>query len=324
VITQAERIKRRGFIGSSDIAAICGLSEFQNVSDIWLEKTGRLKDDDSANDAAEMGIDMEETIIQQLERALDRPLARHIWLDDGGHKCANLDAALLSDEAPKAILKEMPYQGAWFEAPAEAKSTGYKEEHWGDAIDAIPAYVNCQLHWQMDRIGEHCQYGVAGVIWPAFKRFRFQRYIVRRDQNFIDELNIAADWFWGYVERDERPPDSTPHLEAIKRIKREPASIISLDDEAGEAWAELEAAKLEAKHWATTVDQRKEVVLNMLGDAEGGRLPNGDTITFLEQNGARVIDLDLLQARWPEVYNTMVSQPRHRVLRKSKAKAKRR
>src|SRR6185436_20433525 len=107
----------------------------------------------------------------------------------------------------------------------------------------------CQLLWQMDRIGDHCQYGITGVIWPSFKQFKFELYRVGRDQEAIDGLNEMAEWFWKFVKADVRPPDTTPHLETLKRVKREPASMISLGDEAEGIWQQREEAGKQVAHW---------------------------------------------------------------------------
>ncbi len=323
-LTTEQRERRKRFLGSSDIASICGFSEFANASDVWLEKTGRLKED-RGSDAADIGVDMEETVIQQVERRLDRDVKRHIWLDDGGFRCANLDGALQSDDAPDEVdsftnLAGKAVLGSWFEAPVEAKSTGYKEDYWGEEIDAVPAVVKCQLHWQMDLIGEHCQYGLTGVIWPSFKSFKFELYRVTREQDLIDELNDTANWFWAHVQADIEPPNTTPHLETLKRRKRIPATVISLGDEADVEWKKYRRSKEREEFWKASAEQRYARIVKMLGDNEAGRLPCGDTITYLEQNGKRNIDLDVLEFRAPELYRELVTQGRYRVLRRAKAK----
>src|SRR5207244_802714 len=43
------------------------------------------------------------------------------------------------------------------------------------------------------------------------------------------------------------------------------------------------------------VDRLKQMVLALLGNAEAGRLPEGDMITFMDQAGPSRCDIDLLQ-----------------------------
>ena len=47
---------RKGGIGGSEVAAICGLSKWESAYTLWLRKTGRQEDKDlSANEAVEWG-----------------------------------------------------------------------------------------------------------------------------------------------------------------------------------------------------------------------------------------------------------------------------
>lgn len=315
-LTEEQRRTHHLYVGSSTIAKIVGVHPHENVSDAFLYATGRLNGA-KGSEGINRGVALEGYVLDMFEKETEIEIVRNIpplYSDigsDGRGFAANLDAAVPDGN---------PLFGR-IEAPVEAKTSN---DPASSAYDAVPIHVNLQVQWQMMMIGEHCKYGLVPVWLANFGRFKFQIFRVERDDTLIEQLRFEAEDFLDHVRRDVMPEDSTPHLETLKRVRREPSSVVSLDDEAGEAWAELEAAKLEAKHWTTTVDQRKGIVLNLLGDAESGRLPNGDTITFLEQNGARVIDLDLLQARYPEIYTSMVSQPKHRVLRKGKAKTKRR
>jgi hypothetical protein len=144
---------------------------------------------------------------------------------------------------------------------------------------------------------------------------------VKRNDEFLEELKVAAHEFWEYVRLDKRPPDSVPHLESLKRMKREPNMVLSLGDEAAELWSQYEAAGQREKSANRDRDEYKTQILAMLGDAEAGRLLDGREITFLSQNSPRHCDVDRLHVLNPELYEQVVSQGTHRVLRIKKAPA---
>lgn len=316
-LSEKQRETHHLYVGSSTIAKIVGVHPRENIADAFLYATRRVEGGGGGTDA-NRGVALEGYVLDMFEAETEIKLARNIELfseigEDGRGFCANLDAAITVEREVGTA------KGGYLEieAPVEAKTSNDPAAH---AYEEVPVHVSVQVNWQMMHVGPHCRYGLVPVWLANFGRFKFQIFRVDRDDALIEELRFAAFDFLDHVRRDVMPDGVTPHLETLKRVRREPASIISLDDEAAEAWVELEEAKREAKHWTSTVDERKARVLGFLGDAEGGRLPNGETITYLLQNGARQIDLDILQFRARELYEELVSQPKHRVLRKARAK----
>jgi len=321
MLTEAQRQTHHLYVGSSMISKIIGVHPRENISDAFLYATQRLDGNGTSTDA-NRGIALEGYVLDMYERENEVQLVRDIQLfsevgEDGRGFCANLDAAILTEVCEP---DEEGFERCLdvIEAPVEAKTSN---DPSSSAYTEVPLHVVVQVQWEILHCGPRCRYGIVPVWLASFGRFVFKTFRVERDDTLIEELRYAGFDFLDHVRRDVMPEDVTPHLETLKSIRREPNSIISLGDEAGEAWADLEAAKREAKHWTSTVDERKQAVLAMLGDAEAGRLPSGETITYLSQNGARQIDLDILQYKAPELYAELVSQPTHRVLRKAKAKA---
>ncbi len=315
MLTAAQRDKRKAFIGSSDIAALCGLSEFANAHDIWLEKTGRLVEGNGSA-AAEMGNDLEGAVLSMFERERGIKVVRNIWLERETIFCANLDGAICDSDQltkgfPNAVLE-----------PVEAKSTGY-QEFWGKEGAEIPPVVLCQVAWQMMVIGAHCERGWVPVLFPGYKKFDFKIFPVERTKSVNELIEVLVEQafaFWKLVESDTPPENLTPHLPTLKRVRREAETVISLDDEAAEEWAKFERARERVSKWEATKEQRYARLVTMLGASEAGRLPDGRMLTYMEQSGARHCDFDLLQAEAPELYKRLVTQGRFRVLRMKKAK----
>lgn len=332
-ITESQRAQRKGYIGSSDVGAICGLSQFANAYDIWLDKTGRLNGDKSSV-AADLGTDMEIAILNMFDRRMNRTTERNIFFsrEEGFPACANLDGALFdpgtlvdveNGDVRDGTLYVRDIPTGKINAVVEAKSTSMQDE-WGDRTGDVPLRVICQTQWQMWVADAPLAY--VPVLFPDFRRFRLEVYRVERNDELIEELVHRARIFWTQNVLKDVPPDSViPHLETLKRVGREPQSTVALGDEAAEILQALETAKAQRKAVEQAVEQHQAELLALLCDAEAGRLPDGSQITYLEQNGGRHCDFDLLLAELQsigaeQIYEKLVSVPRFRVLRHRKAK----
>jgi len=322
MLTEEQRQTHHLYVGGSMISKIIGVHPRENISDAFLYATQRLEGNGTSSDA-NRGISLEGYVLDMYERENEVKLVRDIQLlseigEDGRGFCANLDAAIVNYEMTRP---DNPTGTVWeenaIEAPVEAKTSN---DPSSSAYTEVPIYVVVQVQWEMMHCGPQCRYGIVPVWLANFGRFNFKVFTVQRDNDLIAELRYAGFDFLDHVRRDEMPEGVTPHLETLKRVRREPQSLISLGDEAEAAVASWEAAKRQVKHWTGSVDQSKAAVLKLLGDAEGGVLPSGDIITYLSQNGARQIDLDILQYRAHELYDELVTQPTHRTLRRAKAK----
>lgn len=329
-ITAEIRERRKRYLGSSDIAAIVGYNQYANAADIWLAKTGRLVDDRGST-ASRAGQHLEKAALSYFEEEHGVQLARDIWLDDGEFFCANLDGAVLNHDAMEQALiangnQPLPrWTGEYIISPVEAKSTALKQ-NWGQVHDedAVPDSVLCQVQWQIGLIGPHCQVGWVPVLFPGYKQVADAKiYRVERNQEMIDSLQELGRRFWKkYVEQDQRPPDVTPHLDVVKRVRRE-LTTISLGDDAAVAWETYEAAKAVRTNAEANEEHAKAAVLTLLGDSQAGMLPDGRTIQFATENGAKRCDLERLLIEEPEMYKRLVTVSTRQVLRIKKARGSR-
>lgn len=325
MISPEQREQRRKYIGSSDVACLVGVDPWRNAGDLWLEKTGRLIGDKSST-AADLGTDMEGAILNMFERRMGVTTERNIFLsrEAGFPACANLDGAVREWGEPKpSEFGLLTVREKAIKSVVEAKSTSQQDE-WNEHTGEVPLRVLCQTQWQMWVAG--CDLAYVPALFPDFGRFRLEVYQVERNDALIVELVGRAERFWSdHVLRDTPPADVVPHLESLKRIRRAPQSTVSLDEDAAGILQALEAAKAQRKACEIAVEQHQSELLALLGDAEAGSLPDGSSITYLEQNGARRCDFDLLEAELRalgkfEIYERLVRQSRFRVLRHKKAK----
>jgi hypothetical protein len=95
---------------------------------------------------------------------------------------------------------------------------------------------------------------------------------------------------------------------------------VDLGDEAVELWHDLDEVKAKLKELEAVKEQRYAAVIAMLQDAEGGRLPDGSLITYLDQRSPVRCDTTRLRALHPDIFDLLCSDGRHRVLRLKAAK----
>jgi len=315
-ITTEQRESRKKYVGSSDIAAICGADEYRNASDLWLEKTGRLVPEVDSSEEAELGNDLEEAALQMCQRRLRERSSRNILspkqeiivarglptlYDANDIFCANLDGAILENGVAETI--EEDFELRWLAgkiavtAVVEAKTTMLRER-WGDKVEDVPLNVMTQAHWQM--MLAHCDVTWVPVFFPGGYRkvVHPEVYKVERNEDLVLKMRETAERFWQYVLDDTPPPadfSTVAHYETLKRVRREPKSVVKLSAETEQAWAAMAALKTRKSHLETDIELFYRQIVAALGDAEMGNLENGDSLTYYDQNGQRTLERELLQ-----------------------------
>jgi len=299
-ITEEERLKRKGYIGSSDMAAILGFDKYKNAHDIWLDKTNRTSDFEP-NEAMLAGTLFEPGVIDWAEKQLG-PLRRNVELFlEEFHLIDHLDAQIISTDDP-----------------VEAKTSGLfgpLTDGWGEAgSDHLPDGILIQCHVHMICTDRSVCYV------PAFLGGKgFNMYEVKRDPVINDAVLEAALDFWDCVENDTPPENITPSPEFIKRIKRVPNKTVELD---AKLVKEYEDAKGKVKWAEAVLEDARSAMLTALGDAEAGTFAlDGKPmmLTYFEQC-SRLIDVERLRKELPEIAAkyTKISKCRDTRLKKVK------
>lgn len=284
-LTDLQREQRRKHIGSSDAAAIMGLDPWRNAADIWAEKRGLVQASDTANEAAEIGLMIESSLLDWAAAQIGakiRKNQRRVYT--GGVLAANHDALVIGE--PVGV---------------EAKTTGIltpamKRDEWGDeGTDQVPNRVIIQCHHQM------IVSDLSRVYVPALIGGRGRlMFVIERNEALASGLAEKLMAFWReYVETGVSPPTDEfglPSLATLKALRREPETVATLPDEIMEAWV---AAKAEAKRASDAEDEARRALLTALGTAEAGESSAG-RITYMPQD-RRSIDTKALRAAHPEI-----------------------
>jgi hypothetical protein len=192
--------------------------------------------------------------------------------------------------------------------------------------------------------GKQCRRGFAPVLWPKYRDFGFViPPVILRDDELIAELELAARDFLDCVRTGRQPEDVTPHLESLKRVKREPETVLSLDAEQsleieaywsagmfceecgwfghkqlldGDDCPKCHTPSVRARSRQYYKDRENSAkadseafhakVVSMLGAAEAARLIDGAMFTYSSVRSARQTDEDLLQHKLASLQDCIV------------------
>jgi len=309
-ITATQLKNRRKYLGSSDTPIILGLSPFKvTPTDIYWSKVA-----DTAEDEAEhltMGNYQEEALLRYASDQLGYDIVRNQFrvahAGDGAGLFASNHDALVRDH-PEGI--EAKYANA-----------GMGADYGEEGTDQVPAHVTVQCQHQM--YTSDLQRVWVPVALAGFA-LQYKLFCVGRDEELIGMIvDQGIGWWRQHVEK-HLPPDGNdvPPETVLKAIYREPLSVVQLDDEALKLVGRFEQAKADAKAADEVKKNLYREVIHLLGDAEGGRLPDGGLITFKEQNSAPSTDTTRLKAEHPDLAAQYIRQGRHRTLRILKARKK--
>ena len=269
MITEKQKEIRRRFLGSSDAAAIVGLSPWKTAADVYHEKikTPSAKVSTPDNDAIIVGSLCERAVLDWFQKETGLKIKKNQRrVHPNSIMAASLDALVVG--ANEIV---------------EAKTTGItswlNRDEWGEiGTDQVPQWVIAQCHHQLSVMGPEYR-----IVWVPvlLGGVGFRMYKVERNNAFASDLEEVEVKFWReYVEKKTPPPDSLPSLDTLKRIERLPAKTVQLPDDMVVNWAGRREILAEAKKLEEEAKQR---VLTALGDAEVGESSLGK-VTYYQQS----------------------------------------
>jgi putative phage-type endonuclease len=289
---------RRHGIGGSDIAAVCGLSDFADACPlaVYLDKLGLLPDRDS--------------VAKRSGRMLEDVAATRWEEETGLHALAfppfcsvvHPDYPWALSTPDRAILEE---SDAWLEIKTSRTGAGYGEED----TDQLPTDNLLQAHWQLFT-GRH----------RGIQRIRFavlvagqdlRRYVVEESREMQERLWAIARDFWRLVctrtppEPDWQHPATPELLQLLHRPRHD--TPIELDHPVRE-WVDLyQQAGEQIREAEKSREFARAKMAVALGDAAAGFLPDGTTIRRREITVKAGRRAESQQVRW-----TIKAPPRGR------------
>lgn len=280
---------RRTGIGSSDMAALLGMSKYRSELDVYRDKVGETPlDSDTAGEAARWGNLLEDIVAREWAERHGVSVRRigTVAHREHRHMLCDLDRLVVGCPDHDRCALEVKTRSA------------FKADEWKDG--ATPEDVEAQVMQQLAVTGLDAIH-VAGLVGGQ----RLETRLVVPEADYIADLFAVGDEFWTSNVVAHMPPEisSLELLEAhLKRLTPEKGVAVDLTEAqehtvialterivAGEA-AEKDAETAERELKKIIGEDATDLVLR---DDEGNEVP---WWTWRSQKKARQLDLDAIAA----------------------------
>ena len=262
--TQAWHDLRRSGVGGSDIAKVLGLSPWGDSYALWYEKTGDSVAAEQTSPLMEAG--------HYVELAADRwyrdkKLPEGLFLRDArtwAHKdrrwqLANPDRIVCTRNTDASI-----------DGIVEFKYSPGRPGDWGpDGSTDIPKHYWCQVQWYM------ATFGVDWCDVVALSTWGFRCYRIEADRDWQTYAVAEAKRFW--ADRRRHPdidPDKTVTVADTSMLDAITTGIDA--DQAVKAYTAIHKPDIE---------QAKQVLAHVMGDAKTAVDPSGETLATRRARG---------------------------------------
>lgn len=285
-------IRRSNGIGGSDAAAICGLNPWKSAVQVWLEKTGQVREEDMPSEAAYWGTQLESLVADEFKRRNGLNVQRrhaifqhpeHPWM------LANIDRIIISKEHGNGIL--------------EVKTTSeYGKDEWGEDTAPQQYVIQC-LHY-IAVLG--LNYAWLAVLIGGNK---YRQIRVERDDEAIAALIDLESRFWQHVEKGIPPAfdGSEASTALLGRLYSEGRpEEIELPPDAKDLVREYEEAAEYERQWAERKEAARNQLCGLLGEYERGRI--GDRLVRWSTVRSTRLNVKALRKAYPDVYEEFAEE----------------
>lgn len=301
---------RKGFLGSSDIAAVCGLSKWKTPLKLFAEKTGLVEPDDlSDNEAVEWGKRLEEPVAQKFSEKHDVKIMAY------KKRYTHPEHKFLSCELDRIITGT--------ETIVEVKTcSAYLMRDWEG--EEYPLSYELQVQFAMGLSNRKKAYLVCLI--------GGQKYVEKKlefDQELFDDMIKRAVDFWQMVQ-DKTPPiavsgdkdilsqlypgDSELEVMELEMSSNDDVKVTGL-------LGEISAMKDEIKYCEKAQEKAENGVKQLMGNTEVLITGDGDKVSWKPQITRR-LDGKKLKKEKPELYEEYSYKKESRVFRVSEKKEK--
>lgn len=260
---------RKNYIGSSDIAAVMGMSRWNTPLQVWSVKTGKIEPDDlSENEAVEWGTKLEELVAKKFQEVtgmkVRRSPKRYTHKD---HKMFRAQVDRLVEGTDE--LLECKTSNAW------------KAKEWEG--EEIPQEYILQVMWQLGITGR--KVGHIAVLIGG-QSFKYKK--ITFDQGLFDkQIQMAFD-FWQMVQ-DKTPPMALGDDNVfIAELHPENDEQIQAMEEMNDAIATLQTIKSNIGDMLKQKDGIEAKIKQVIGDNLGIKTSEY-TVTWKKQQRAEYV-----------------------------------
>jgi len=289
------RQRRRG-IGSSDAAAIMGLSRWGSPLSVFVDKLGLEERGDRDEEFMKWGHILEGPVAKEYADRTDRRLH-----NPGEFTIFQHDQLPFQQVTPDRMILQDPGGREDDPGSLSIKTGGFfKAKEWEDEP---PLEYQIQLQHELQVLG--WSWGSFAILIGGQKLIHLD---VERDDAFIDKMVAAETDFWDRVLREDPPPaddkESSAKALALLYPTSSGESIALPANPFFDLADDLEVTQATIKLAEARKRGMENKVKRFMGEAEFGILPDGSSFTWKEQSR--------------KAYTKKIEASSYRVLRRKK------
>lgn len=280
-ITEKQRAERINYIGSSDAAAVLGLSRWSTPLQLWGEKTGAIQREDEPTLQKKLGVRLEEVVAELFTEKTGLKVRRvneTIFSRDHSFLGANIDRAVVG------VREGLECKTA----------TAFKAKEW--AGEEIPQEYIIQCHHALAVTGWE-RWHIAVLIGNQ----DFLVKTIERDEQVLKDLVQREVEFWNLVKTHTVPATITARdSEALYKLYPLANQVtLELDDTFAKLLEQRAGYIADAKALENEIEKIENIVKAKMGTAESA---NAGTyrVTWKNQSQRR-LDQKRLAEEQPEL-----------------------
>jgi putative phage-type endonuclease len=287
MITEEQRKERINYIGSSDAAAVLGLSPWSSPVKVWAEKCGILTPEDISDKFhIRHGNKME-------------PVVAEMYMEETGEKVHKVNETIYHPKYP-FIAANIDRRVVGKRKGLECKATSsYRAKEWAGGEDEMPVEVVIQCLHQMAVTGYE-EWDAAALIGNSHIAIK----TIKRDEAAIQKLVQAEVEFWQtFVLPKVMPDHFTPHdKETLDKLYPEGQEnkTIPLDDTDAAEIELIQGMCADYKNLGDQIETKKNRMKARLGEAEIGVTEKYKI--YWTNIRVKRLDTDAFKVAHPQIY----------------------
>lgn len=268
---QSESQKRSEYLGSSDIAAILGMSKWMTPLQVWERKVHPMETDEAPTKAMLRGKRLERYILDMFEEELVIKVVRR------GERYSHPEYPWMRAEVDGET------NGDW---NIEAKSVHPNAaKEWGEdgsGADGVPMYYLAQVHFALMVTGRPGCFVVA-LIGDDLRVYE----VLRNDEWYKAVLIPKCLEFWRLVQSAEAPPPMSAE-DCLSLWPQDDGEAVQADAKALEAVNTLRQAKEAIKAAEKQAEEAELVIKMAMADKTTLTFDGAPLATWKEQKSKRI------------------------------------
>ena len=291
-----DQTERRKFLGSSDAAAVLGLSRWTTPLELWAKKTGEVEYPDDPSLAKTLGVRLEEVVAE-------------LFTEKTGLKVRRVNTPRVHPDYP-FLSAQIDREVVGDDSILECKTANsFKTKEWAE--DEIPQEYIVQVNHQLAVTGKRKAY-IACLIG----NHQFVSKVIERDEALLKSLVEKEVEFWTkYVVPKVMPGIITARdSDVLNRLfpDAQPGNLLDLGDEITRLIEQRNASIQDVKIVEENIDRIENQIKAALRENEAG-VAGKFLIQWKNQVQSR-LDQARLKTEQPDLYGKFQTEVKFRKL----------